>query len=290
MRKPKKAAKTNLIEVLLLESDKKDAHLRLESYPSIWSYAEDFFAENCEIFEYKGFLIWSGWAGPNHGPKVFENLMKNEKCLEAAKTSGLFEVVNWATKNYPNTRGWGDPPGMDHLCFIRLLDGTWLAGEYWRQWIKLNPDPKDESGRSGYDFRPYQKKLNYSNRPCWNTNAEIVGKWDVVPEEIRHAAEVFPASWKKSRDQYKKVMKNTGEAEKLAKVEKNKDHVKRTKIRMDVVAQANKVRDLIEVYVSRVNNETMTVEDISELYTALTELGTRNKTMKKIYGAKMAKK
>lgn len=297
MARKKKATKKKLIDIELLEVHKENAHLRLDTWPSIWSYAENYFIENCKIFEYKGFLLWAGWTKSAHRDTNFRNLIKDEEYLEAAKACGLLDVVEWASKNYPCRNGYGDPPGRDNLKFLRLLDGTWIVAD-WSEWFQVDPEPEDDQGRKGLDFRPYKKKFSHRAYPSWVENAKHYNEDlpyakhynEDLPKEIQHFDEVFQASWKKARDQYKRELKKAGELAERKKEVADENHVERTQIRMKVLQSATALQDALEVYIKCVNDETMTVEQIGELYFQLTNLGSLNKDMKKIYGAKIPKK
>lgn len=289
MARRKKSSKKNLIDIELLEVHKENAHLRLDSWPSIWSYAENYFIENCEVFEYKGFLLWSGWTISDYRDTNFRNLIKDEEYLKAATDCGLLEALEWACKNYPCRPGYGDKPGRDNLKFLRLLDGTWIVAN-WSEWYGFDPKAEDDQGRKGYDHRPYKKKFSHRSYPSWVENSKFWGRTNDLPKVIQHFDEVFQDSWKKARDRYKKEIKKAGELAKRNQEVADENHVERTQIRMKVLQSATALQDALEVYIKCVNDETMTVEQVGELYFQLTDLGSLNKDMKKIYGSKMKKK
>ena len=289
MARRKKNTKKNLIDIELLEVHKENAHLRLDSWPSIWSYAENYFIENCEVFEYKGFLLWSGWTISALRETNFRNLIKDEEYLKAATDCGLLEALEWASTNYPCRNGYGDKPGRDNLKFLRLLDGTWIVAD-WSEWFQMDPDKEDDQGRKGYAHRPFKKKFSHRAYPSWVENSKWFGRFGELPKEIQHFDEVFQDSWKKARDRYKKEIKKAGELAKRNQEVADENHVERTQIRMKVLQSATALQDALEVYIKCVNDDTMTVEQVGKLYFQLTDLGSLNKDMKKIYGAKMKKK
>lgn len=265
------------LQVELLDRYREDAHLRLQQHhiPNLWAYAVEWYRQKREFYTYNGFLLYEFWFHTvNDIPKGETPVFKE-----------LEEMARWANKAYINWRRHDDRPG-GNLCFrfIKTPDNHWLVSEAWGPWVEVDRTKKDQNGKTGYDFQPYQGMPH--NRYYWNHNCKQVE----IPAEIKSLDENFKKAWRDARQQYRKILQETGESRKRHENILDEAYVQRTDIRMKVAAQASKAKDLLDVFVKSINDESMTVAQIGELYYALTELGALNKDMKKIYGAKMPKK
>lgn len=269
--------------VELNQCDKDVAHKRLPEYgtPSITSHGHDFFEENGVLYEMKGFLFFSGT------PDFIEN-------MEIEEDHGLKEFCEWARHNYESRhRRYSDGVGLydsQTMSWVRFPNGTWVVSD-WHGMVTckdgdLSNRPVQKKGRSGYQE--------------WH-GMNCARKWDIengdIPKKIpskdwktyNRLTEEFGDAWRIARNEYKKELKKSGIAAKRNKVEADKDYAKRTDIRMKVAAQTSRLRDELEVYLKCINDESMTVSQVGDIYSELIKLAELNKKMKTIYGAKMAK-
>lgn len=271
MAKKEKKKLTASFEVQLLPDEKAVAHKRLGRYdtPSLMSYARDYMQTHGKLFEIEGFIC------------TYATLADIDKL---ADDLGLLQFKNWAEKNCTvHNSGYGRC-GLERnvvYTWLRFPDGIWMLQGSYGQWMTWDRRP----GKKGLENDPEKdaRKSNY-------VSVESVEGFDYdAKRRFEQIQKEFSDAWRIAREKFRKELKNSGKAEKLAEKEANTDHVKRTQIRMDVVAQASKLMDMLETYIKSVNDETMTVKEVGELYFELTNLGALNKSMKEIYGAKMAK-
>lgn len=296
---------TELPKIELLENEKAEAHKPLRSVPGLWNYSMNYFKERGKPFEYKGYLICSSQYSYYNGCS-FENLMENEELREAAEEYGIRQIAEWASRNYPPSRYNYDPPGKSDGVWLIFMDGRWVCGSF-EGFVEPDMSKKDDQGRTGLDFRPYRKKYKkgrYQN-VLWENNskalpflrprvpgiiAEDDGELAKLPEDVVYLAKDFDEAWRAARKQYKKHLKKSGAAQARAEEEEKKKSVKRTNARMEVLQQANHLRDVLDTYIKCVADETMTKEQISNVFSELEKLGMLNKTMKQVYGRRLKEK
>lgn len=256
-------------EVELLPSEKLVAHKRLGEYdtPSLMTYARNYFKEHGKLFGMEGFYF-------------LEASLRGID--ELSEDRGLIQFKNWAEKNctihFSVYHRFGLEPNTIYT-WIRFPNGIWTLQGSYRSLMTWDRRP----GKGGVKNDPKGDRLQ----------ANVVDAGPLVSFEherwYRQIENEFPAAWRIARAKLRKEMKDSGEARKLAEIETQNDHVKRTEIRMAALSQATQLRDTLEVFIKSITDETMSVKEIGELYRQLTNLGACNKSMKEIYGSRMPK-
>lgn len=263
--------------VELLPKDKETALERLGPYDahSLESFARAYREEYGEFFQLEGFVFVSSDLD-----NIF-NFKGNDL--------GLKEFAEWASHNSLARFGY-DKPGLNRhelINWVKLPSGVWFVQVPGHgSWMTI------DTAKGGYDYRPklWQSPNKWSpgnfRWAVWSGAGDAeAGHWGKYEELHKD----FSAAWKAARDKHRKHLRETGEAREIFQEAANKDFAERTDIRMKAAAQAAKIRDILEVYIKSLNNETMTVKEIGEVYHELIALTEHNKTMKNIYGKKMPK-
>jgi len=271
----KKTSKKKVIptfEIELLPSQKEVAHKRLGCYgiPNLMSYARSYMKESGKLFGMEGYFF------------VYASLEEIDKISE---DHGLIAFKHWAQKNCTVHGNYYGHCGLErHVVYqwLRFPDGLWVLQGNNGNWMTWDRRP----GKKGIENDP-KGDAEKSN----DVDVQFLDGFDVKQlDRFKQISLEFPNAWRVAREKYRDELKTSGKAKTLGEHEANKTHVKRTKIRMAVLNQASTLRDKLDVYIKSVTDETMTVKQIGELYEELTNLGALNKTMKKVYGSKMAKK
>lgn len=263
-------------EVELLPKDKAVAHKRLGPYdaPSAMQYGREWALEYGKLFSLNGFLFT--WLTPTEIDGLVED-------------HGLIQFKNWAVKNYPGQgKSLSKPVGIFrlHNCYwwVRLPDGTWfVSGGSGRKWYTVAPENK-KNGLLNDPKGVFQKGNAVVSTSFPKSSQALLAEFETTIERE------FPYAWRESRNKYRQELFKSGVGAVLTEQENKQDHVQRTQIRMDVLSQTSKVQDLLGVFLKSVQDESMTIEDVSQIYHEVSKLTTLNKSLKKIYGAKMNKK
>ena len=273
-------------EIELNKCDKADAHKRLSEYgtPGAFCFGQNFHKENGELFELKGFLFIH--ASPDYIKK-----MKGDD-------KGLKEFCEWARHNYTSGhRRNYDDVGIyksNGYRWVRFPNGLWCVGD-WNDLVTckdgdLSNRPVQKKGHSGYlDWFGMNcaRKWDIKNgKPLFGGLYSVDGKTWRLYEKI---TKEFGDAWRIARDKYKKELKKSGTLEKRNQHEADKKYAERTNIRMKVATQTAKLRDELEIYLKCLNDESMTVAQVGDIYSELITLAELNKKMKSVYGTKMPK-
>lgn len=270
----KKTTKKASFEVELLDCEKDVAHKRLGRYdtPNLSSYARAYMQETGELFQLEGFVFFYGSVN---------------EIADVEETFGLDVALAWATKNYPPCYN-GDKPYLSVssiVNWVRLPSGTWFAKSKLG-WITADMD------KGGWEHEPTIRARG-SVRTQWNWgNTKTINafpEWNEKQKRFEQISDEFSAAWLTARQAYRKALKSSGKTEAREAREAQENHAQRTQARMNVLMQANKLRDELEAYIKSVEADTMTVKSVGEIYAELTRLETLNKKMKKVYGSQMPK-
>lgn len=258
-----------LFPLELLPDDKEavlDKYRGLEK--RLWDYVEAWYRTYHDLLEIEGFYFFhSATFKPDPTNKIHQELAA---------------FARWAVHNVP-TDCYTYPLSLNTLCYFRTKSGLWIAvrhlysGPYWMV---------DPSQSQGLAFRP----IIHNHRLSSKSNAVQVNQETYLAENLYRVDEInrfFHKNWTMVRNQYKRQLFESGEAQKLLEKRERAEKIAQTTARMESAAKAKMLLDELQGFIKSLNDATITAKQISAIYHQMEKLSTANRKLRLSYGKRM---